>query len=174
MGVVAHAFKTASEKQKEVVLCEFPASLSYIERGKKMHLSVCLCVCARVSVCEWWSEDNLWNNSFPAPSGFGNPTRVITLEKPAPLSGEPSRRLSQDFLNCEMGTPPVSPALPALPVSSEFLFWLREYFPQVVTPHAFLPRPGQPGGPLKRWDELHRRSRSRLSVLSPPSSCARR
>lgn len=50
MGVVAHAFKTASEKQKEVVLCEFPASLSYIERGKKMHLSVCLCVCARECV----------------------------------------------------------------------------------------------------------------------------
>lgn len=78
MGVVAHAFKTASEKQKEVVLCEFPTSLSYIERGKKMHLSVCLCVrareCVRVVVrrqfmeqffpcTQWVRESNLCHHA---------------------------------------------------------------------------------------------------------------
>lgn len=80
MGVVAHAFKTASEKQKEVVLCEFPASLSYIERGKKcIYLSVCACAreCVRVVVrrqfmgqffpcTQWVRESNSCHHAWEA------------------------------------------------------------------------------------------------------------
>lgn len=146
---------SASEKQKDVVLCEFPASQSYIERKK----STFICLSVRVVVRRQFMEQ-----FFPCTQWVRESNSCLHAWRPVPLSGEPSRRLSQDFLNCEMGTPPVSQLCQLCQCPSEFLVWFREYVPQLATPHAFLPRPGLPGGPLKRWDNC-------AAVRGPASRC---